>query len=97
MSESESIKAQSSEGKVEKGFHVLYSHWLTLFEQLLEVYEDHNALLSEDLRLQGRIEWLAPKLEKLFDFKAEIEGIFASATHPQPQQDPEMQKEWDLQ
>ena len=32
LSESQSIKAQTSVGKVEKDVHILYSHWITLYE-----------------------------------------------------------------
>ena len=95
LSESQSIKAQTSEGKVEKSVHILYSHWMTLYEQFLEVYEDYNALLSEDLRFQDREEWLAPKLEQLLHFKAEFEDLFASTT-PLSQQDLETSQQRDL-
>ena len=70
---------------------------MTLCEQLLDVYEDHNGLLSEDSRAQDRVEWLTPKLEKLLNFKAKFEDLFACTTPPPPQQDLEMPKQGDLE
>ena len=95
QAETQRIKSQISQETVDKSAHVLYSHWLTLYEQLLEVYEDYNALLPDESRIADREEWMEPKERELLQFKSEFESFFTASTGPTFQQ--EMPQENDEQ
>lgn len=90
LNESQKIQEHISQHKVDQGVHILYSHWMTLFEQLFEVYEDYSALLPEESREKDRKEWLEPKRQELLQIKSEFEDFFATITTPQSQLDKEM-------